>query len=98
VVVAGKGLDHLAGDGDRGAGVAAVEGRLSAARLRGGHVDIAAGAIEEVDRGETDCRAHHVDQAGNEASDSPARSREYVERPRTAGRADGASGPVASAA
>ena len=68
VVVAGEGGDRLARDQDRIGAVALIVGRLAAAGLAR-HLDPAAGALQELDRGKADRGPEQIDQAGDEQGD-----------------------------
>ena len=70
VVVRFENGDELAGDRFRPEAVAAVEGRLAAAGLRPRHLDRAAGAFKELDRGETYRGSKQVDEAGDEQANA----------------------------
>ena len=75
VVVAVEGVDHLHRQIARGAAVAGIVGRLAAAGLDG-HLDDAAGILQELHGRKADGGAHQVDEAGDEQADpglSPGR-------------------------
>ena len=65
-------LDGAFRDGPRIAGIAAVVGRLSAARLGGGHADGATRVLEQLHRREPDGGTEEIDETGDEQADPRA--------------------------
>jgi hypothetical protein len=61
--------DHLPGDIGRVTAIAGVVGWLTAACLRGGHLDAAACLFEQLDGRKTDIRPEQVHEAGDEKPD-----------------------------
>jgi hypothetical protein len=72
VVAAGEGVDRAAGDRLGVGAVAGIERRLAAAGLLR-HDDLAAGVLQQLDRGEADGRAKQVDETGDEQADAKLR-------------------------
>ena len=66
IVVGLEDLDEAPRQPGRVPAVAAVEGGLAAAGLRAGHLDLAAGLLQQLQRREADVGSDRVDQAGHE--------------------------------
>ncbi len=67
-----KGGELRGGDGAGLVPVAGIEGRLAAAGLGLGVVDLVAEALEDFDHGHADLRVERIDEAGNEKGDAHA--------------------------